>query len=1040
MQNNSAIHFDSFLFDPTNCELWREGRLVPLTPKALEVLRYLLLHPGRLVTKSDLLDAIWSGSHVGEAVLKVCILEIRKALGDVASSPRYIQTIHRRGYRFIGNARPRPPDEKGPSLSGVVEKSAVFPNLQVPPATVVGREAAFSELKRHFHDALDGKRQVVFITGESGIGKTTTLNHFLEYLQSKTTARIARGQCLQQYGESEAFMPVLEALSRLCRDSGGNQVLTVLRRMAPTWLAQVPALAADERESLRREILGATPERMLREITEALETLAQEQLLVVALEDLHWSDYSTLDLISFLARRPEEAHIMVLGTYRPVDVVLSQHPLRLVRQELEIHRHCVGLPLEFLTEGAVSEYLTRRLYNTAPSIQLARWIHQRTDGNPLFMVNLVDYLIEQKLLAQEEGEWNLSQSLETTPFHVPENLRQMIENQIQRLSVDEQRILETASVVGSNFSAAAVAAGSKMDPVEVEECCDALARRGYLLSTDDLQEMPDGTWLARFRFIHSLYQHVLYQQVPEARRIRLHQCVGEFLESAYKNHTAEVAPELAIHFEQARDFARAVRYFHRAAENAAERYANREAIDYLTRALAWVHKLTGQDQSVTYRNLMEQLAFRKRSMGNMKGAAEDFEALASHAREQNSVDDEVTALFQLSMALSWVDPERCWEISERAVKRSAEIQNQLLQADARGSAAYSNLLLRGWQDRDLQASAEAVQAAREAENLTLLSLHLGRYSYFQCLRSEYREACQTAKQGQKVALQIGSAFDYMLSHFFEAWALLQAGEWGAMLATLNKATEMAKKNSHQLWLILYELELAWLHEQALDFERASELCLEGLRKCKELRFGYGELMSSVLMGLAESGLGKHEKAIQTFNAISRRMDREHLLMKWIWEIPLALGQSRCWLARGDYDKARVHARRVVTLAASPRERTWMALGLNGLAEVALHEDDFGTAEQELAEAVRMVRAAEIPLAEWRVHCTGARICERQNRPEEAKACWTRCAKVLRKLMASLGDSERLRNSLARSSCLPESLRQLLGDVAFAKGASSTHTK
>src|SRR5262249_10354725 len=136
---------------------------------------------------------------------------------------------------------------------------------------------------------------------------------------------------------------------------------------------------------------------------------------------------------------------------------------------------------------------------------------------------------------------------------------------------------------------------------------------------------------------------------------------------------------------------------------------------------------------------------------------------------------------------------------------------------------------------------------------------------------------------------------------------------------------------------------------------------------------------------------------------------------------------RCWLARGDYDKARAHARRVVTLAASPRERTWMALGLNGLAEVALHEDDLATAEQALAEALSIVRAAEIPLAEWRVHCTCARTCERQNRPEEAKACWTRCAEVLRKLTTSLGGADRLRKSLALSSHLPESLRRRLGD-------------
>ncbi len=562
------------------------------------------------------------------------------------------------------------------------------------------------------------------------------------------------------------------------------------------------------------------------------------------------------------------------------------------------------------------------------------------------MVNLVNYLIDQEMLVCREGRWGLAVVLERVQSRAPDNLRQMIESQIHRLSLQEQLVLEAASVIGMTFSAAAAAAAMNSNTLKVEECCEVLARRGHFLSGQDLEELPDGRFLARFGFIHALYQNVLYQNISEGRRLRLHRQVGEFLESAHGNHTLGIAAELAVHFQQARDYPRVVRYLREAAEHAARHYANREAISYLSQALAWVEHLPLSDQKAASQTLLEQRALVKRSMGDMKGAAEDFETLVANAREQGLLHEEVKALFHLCATLSWFDLERCDATSELAVERSIPIDDGLLQAHAQGSAAYLNLLLRGWHDDDLKASIEAVDAAIRAEDLTLLSLHLSRCSYFQCLRSEYQEPCQATQEVRQLAMEIGSVFDYMLGHFFEAWALLHAGRWGDMLGTLRRASEIAGKNGHRLWSTLYELEMAWLHEQAFDFGRARELCVQGLQKARELRFGYGELMSSVLLGFAQLGLGQYDEALQAFHDISKLLEKERRLMDWIWRIPLALGLSRCWLARGDFKASRLHAQRMLDLAAVPGERTWVALGWNCLAEVSLRENDVAGAERD----------------------------------------------------------------------------------------------
>ena len=221
-------------------------------------------------------------------------------------------------------------------------------------------------------------------------------------------------------------------------DSNSSSCLT---QHAPTWLVQMPTLLSTaELEALQRKTQGATQERMLRELAEAVEALTVEKPLVLVLEDLHWSDVSTLDLLSFLARRREPARLLVIGTYRPVEVLAREHPLHLVKQELQLHGQCEELLLGLLTEAAVEEYLAVRFPGGAPPYRapprLARVIHQRTEGNPLFMVNVVDYLLAQGALVQQDGQWVLLGEGEATEAGVPQSLQQMIEKQLDRLSLE----------------------------------------------------------------------------------------------------------------------------------------------------------------------------------------------------------------------------------------------------------------------------------------------------------------------------------------------------------------------------------------------------------------------------------------------------------------------------------------------------------------------------------------------------------------------------------------------------------------------------
>ncbi|MBI3304075.1 MAG: ATP-binding protein [Deltaproteobacteria bacterium] len=197
---------------------------------------------------------------------------------------------------------------------------------------MVGREAELSQLYRWLEKVLEGERQIIFVTGEPGIGKTTVVEAFLQQIAAERDIWIGRGQCIEHYGAGEAYLPVLEALGRLCREPGGQFLIELLSQQAPTWLVQMPALLrATELETLQRKTRGATREGMLRELAEAVEALTAEWPLVLWLEDLQWSDVSTLDWLAFVGRRRERARLLVIGTYRPVEVIVSGHPLKGVK-------------------------------------------------------------------------------------------------------------------------------------------------------------------------------------------------------------------------------------------------------------------------------------------------------------------------------------------------------------------------------------------------------------------------------------------------------------------------------------------------------------------------------------------------------------------------------------------------------------------------------------------------------------------------------------------------------------------------------------
>lgn len=1037
MNLGASIYFGPFHVDAGSACVWRGNKKLTLSAKAFAILCHLLEHRNRVVTKEELLQTLWPETIVGDAVLKVHVGEIRRVLGDKVQTPQFVETVHRRGYRFVATVttaalvqsskfQVQSQKEVVDSQHSVVSRqkgagdwglstssSPQAPGLKPLAPSLVGREKELQLLHNLLAKAQIGDRQFLLIAGEAGIGKTTLVETFLSQVGASMDVWVIAGQCVEQYGIGEAYRPLLEAIGRLCRDPKYPLLLPLLNRYAPTWLMQIPSLlTADDLLRLQREVLGATSERMLREMAEAVEALTAERTCVLVLEDLHWSDYATLDLLAALARRHEQARLLVIGTYRPVDVIVSGHPLKAVRQELQIHGQCQELALELLSEDEVAEYLSRRFVMTMSDQRaaLARMIHRRTDGNPLFIVNVVSDVVRQGFLTERNGRWELRVEIEAVGNTVPENVRHMIDQQVERLSDKERHLLEVGSVVGMEFSSAVVAAALEDDEQEVVRYCEALARRGQFLRSLGLSEWPDGTVMERYQFVHALHQSTLYQRVALGRRVQLYRRIGERLERAYSERPSEIATELAAYFEQGRDYQRAVTYLLRGAETAVRRYANREAVDYLSRALQLVEHLPEPEQEQLRMLALERRGLAYRSMANMKAAADDFATLAEYRLRRKQIELTVGAYLHLATVSSWIDRDRCLAAVQQAVAWSRESTREDFRAHTQGEAAYWNLLWSGWQPEDERAGAQAITVARRMNDLPALGIHVGRYSYFLALQSNYQAADHAAAEGIELTREAGNVHHFLLCYFFRAWSLLHLGHWGEMLRVIREGREIAEKNGHHLWAILLRLELAWLFEHTGDFTRARDLCVQAVQQAEASRFSYGRLLGTILLGQAYLGLNDLPHAIGYFQGITEWLGRERVLMDWILRMPFYYSLGQYYLTHGEFAYARNQAERLCALAIQPGERTYLALGYQLEAAVALAEHHYDQAQTAIDQAYATLEGVEAPLAEWRVSATAMELYQKRNQLDEVQQYRRRSAEVINRLADSLGDEHQLRQN------------------------------
>lgn len=1016
--------FGPFRLDALNQCLWRrdgsgEDERILLTPTEFGVLHYLVEHPGRLITHGELLDAVWPRTAIEPQVVKSKIFHLRQRLGDDSKQPRFIETVQRRGYRFVASIASPAIDEA---------------NGRTARRLVVGREQTLNELWNGFHDARNGNVQVVFLGGEPGIGKTAVAEEFCRQVATgDRVACITRGQCVEGFGSKEPFYPVLDAVGELCQRIDGARVVETLASRAPTWLVQFPALLTERhRQTLQQEILGATRERMLREIVSALEDIAKATPLLILLEDLHWADPSTLDLISALARHRAPARILLVATYRSTDLTRSTQPLHALKRDLVARQFCRDIALAPLSEADIAEYVAARGAASDHARELASLLHRTTEGNPLFVIAVLEQLLERGVVEPDRG-WRLRLSPTEISVDVPETLRQMISALIERLSDGEQHVLEVASIAGMSFAPVLCAPTADMDGLVFETCCDTLARRGQVLRRDDTRELPNGMIVQRYGFVHALYREVLYQrQAPAARAMR-HRRRAEQLRQAFEPALDEVTAELAHHFEKGADWPHAVQYRRRAAELAVRRYALDEARANLEHALDLAGRLSPATRAAAETEILDSLSEMDVVTFDRR-AVETLSRFREHAARHGLIEAEAKALVNLVLPLAWTDGRSALGVIEEALRLSERTLDPLARARIRAACLQRRIGVAGWSSDDARQCADALDVIRQLGTPTDVAWHTIDCSWVDFYRSDYRTAHENVVASSAALMKEDDPDTYL--HFAVAhwncdllvpWSLNLLGEWGDAVRDLQTRMEWAERNGDSHRRVLLQLSGMWMQLNAMDFRCARDTgvsLLPGLPRHVE---DTARRMCLIITGAAEVGLGNYEAALELLLTARDEMDSQPVIADWHRRLMLEWALTNLWLGRGDVARANEEGKCLIEHVNSSTEATWRGLVWETNARVALASQNLRQALESSEKATDAVQRVEAPVAAWQVYATAAEVARARGDLLVANRHQQMSREIVRKLAASLDRHTELQHKFLTAPAV----RRALGEHANA---------
>jgi class 3 adenylate cyclase/tetratricopeptide (TPR) repeat protein len=636
----------------------------------------------------------------------------------------------------------------------------------------VGRERELESLREAVDAALAGRGSLQLLVGEPGIGKTRASEELATYARV-SGARVYWGRCREDEG-APAYWPWVQAIRSYARDADPVALAWQLGAGA----AEVAQLVPEIAEKLDIEPAKGTDSeearfRLFDSVTSLLLAAARDRPIVIVLDDLHWADEPSLLLLRFAARELGSSGLLILGTYRDVELG-RHHPLARMLGEMAGIEGSGRIPLRGLSTAAVGRYIEMTAGAPSPP-GLADAVQEQTDGNPFFVGEVV------RLLA---SEGKLTSGGSAAELQIPQGVREVVGRRLDRLSEETNEVLRVAAVIGRDFDEDLVWRVAEQEPGQLMKVAqEAIAER---LVTD----LGDG----RYSFAHALVRDTLYEELSPPKRSALHERAGLAIEQVCGGNVDERLGELAHHFLEAAprgDLAKAIDYAQRAGAQDMEQLAYEDAVDVYGRALEVLDLMDQPDEALQC-SLLLSLGGAEAKSARVADAREAFERAAESARHLDDTDSLVGAAIGIAMmsdagrldekllvlldeALERIGPERTARRAALLSAKSAEMY---------------------WVDNDIAESSrlvdEAIEIAREVDVPTTLAAALHRKIFIPTGPNAARERLEIAEEILELGSACGDREAILRGHAYRLWSYLELGDVSAVDRELTAYASLAE--------------------------------------------------------------------------------------------------------------------------------------------------------------------------------------------------------------------------------------------------------
>lgn len=910
------VRFGPYRLHPTE-GLRRGSRELHVTPKSLSVLNFLANHTGKVVAKDTLIAAVWEGIAVSDSALTSCIKELRRTLEDDARRPRFIETLNRRGYRFLA------------AVSRVALMEEVLPGAALPfsPLLVrgggatdfLGRERELEQMEEVWDRAAGGRRQLILLAGEPGIGKTRLALEFAS-TRAESTATVLVGRCDEEALVS--YQPFVEALSwyaRVCPEADLRAQLAALGGggelgpLLPELVRRVPDLPAPPPMNAEGQRY-----RLFETVAELLALASAQRPMILVCDDLHWADKPTLLMLRHIVRASGPASLCIIATYRQNEMART-HPLVELLADLRGEPSVARLSLRGLDEVHVRR-LIQAVVGSDAWPELARVVTDSTEGNPFFVVETLRHLSETGALAERPPRRDVKGAL-----GLPEGVKEVIGRRLSRLSEASNRTLSLAAVIGREFGIELLEA---LGDLREELLLDAIDEAMQAELITEVRER-----VGRFAFVHALIRETLYGALTTTRRVRLHRRVGEALERLADGWTDPPLPDLAYHFVQAAspDTAdKAIDYATRAGDRSASALAHEEAARFYDMALQSLDcRSPGPDNEALRCELHARRASAFGALAQWTLQKAEIERALEHL-DPLSIERRCELIEKLVGALFFsLDVQSVERLAPEALVLAEQVQRSDLAANAIAWLARTRSAagdLQGSIEMDRTAIARAGGGRTFAHAMQPLSLYLtSRTTEGIALGLEAAEMARTSHDTtftmnalSHLGLNLGSAGRYAeAAKVFDE--VQRFGHKYGVLPLLARATSMS----------------AGLHVNMFDFTGAEALALEARDLGRSAGFAPSVVSAGIdllLIFARQRQLSTAEPLLAETVAAVATTPGWH---EWLWRLRLCQVRAELAVARGAYDAAVAEASEGIRQSQARGRPKYEALGLITRAH-ALH--------------------------------------------------------------------------------------------------------